>query len=312
MQQQHILCSKCQNKHSVYFRQYSGEYLCRSCFIFSIEEKTCRTISKFSMVNYGDKIAVGVSGGKDSLSLLLVLKHLFERKKTNDIIAITIDEGIAGYRDESLKIVKEFCSRLNIKNEIFSFKELFGMDMDESISIRPSEKMTSCSICGTFRRRAIDISTDYVGANVIATGHNLDDQLQSFMINVISGDINRIGWTYPEPIYYGTKKIKKIKPFIEIYEREIVFYALQQNIPFQAEQCPYQDESVRSEIREFFNSLEENRSGVKYNTYNSILKISKILKNMDNSLKNKCNICGHESTRPICSVCNNLKILKND
>lgn len=310
--QQHILCSKCQNKHSVYFRQYSGEYLCRSCFIFSIEEKTSRTISKFSMVNYGDKIAVGVSGGKDSLSLLLVLKHLFERKKTNDIIAITIDEGIAGYRDESLKIVKEFCSRLNIKNEIFSYKELFGMDMDESMSMRPSEKMTSCSICGTFRRRAIDISTDYVGANVIATGHNLDDQLQSFMINVISGDINRIGWTYPEPIYYGTKKIKKIKPFIEIYEREIVFYALQQNIPFQSEQCPYQNESIRSEIREFFNSLEENRSGVKYNTYNSILKISKILKNMDNSLKNKCNICGHESTRPICSVCNNLKILKND
>jgi cytoplasmic tRNA 2-thiolation protein 1 len=310
--QQHILCSKCQNKQCVYFRQYSGQYLCRSCFIFSIEEKTSRTISKFSMVNYGDKIAVGVSGGKDSLSLLLVLKHLFERKKINDIIAITIDEGIAGYRDESLKIVKEFCSRLNIKNEIFSYKELFGMDMDESMSKRPSEKMTSCSICGTFRRRAIDIATEYVGANVIATGHNLDDQLQSFMINIISGDINRIGWTYPEPIYYGTKKIKKIKPFIEIYEREIVFYALQQNIPFQSEQCPYQDESIRSEIREFFNSLEENRSGIKYNTYNSILKISKILKNMNNSLKNKCNICGHESTKSVCSVCNNLKILKND
>jgi uncharacterized protein (TIGR00269 family) len=264
------------------------------------------------MINYGDKIAIGVSGGKDSLSLLLVLNRIFKRKKTNDIIAITIDEGIAGYRNESLRIVKDFCSKLNIKNEIFSYKELFGIDMDESMSLRPSEKMTSCSICGTFRRRAIDLAADFVGANVIATGHNLDDQLQSFMINVISGDINRIGWTYPEPIYYGTKKIKKIKPFIEIYEREIVFYALQQNIPFQSEQCPYQNESIRSEIREFFNSLEENRSGVKYNTYNSILKISKILKNMDNSLINKCNICGHESTRPICSVCNNLKILKND
>jgi cytoplasmic tRNA 2-thiolation protein 1 len=309
--QQHVLCSKCKRKPSVYFRQYSGEYLCRSCFIYSIEEKTSRTISKFSMVNYGEKIAVGVSGGKDSLSLLLALKHLFERKKTNDLIAITIDEGITGYRDESLKIVKEFCSRLNIKNEIFSYKELFGIDMDESMSIRPSEKMTSCSICGTFRRRAIDIATDYVGANIIATGHNLDDQLQSFMINVLSGDVNRIGWTYPEPISYGIKKIKKIKPFIEIYEREIVFYALQQNIPFQSEECPYQNESIRSEIREFFNSLEENRYGVKYNTFSSILKISKILKNNDNSLKNACDVCGCESTGPICSVCNNLRILRN-
>ena len=307
--QNQMICSKCRIKPSIYFRQYSGEYLCKLCFIFSIEEKTSRTISKFSMVNYGDKIAVGVSGGKDSLSLLLVLKNLFERKKTNDLVAITIDEGITGYRDESLQIVKEFCSKLNIKNEIFSYKELFGVDMDESMSMRPSKKMTSCSICGTFRRRAIDIATDYVGANVIATGHNLDDQLQSFIINVISGDVNRIGWTYPEPVYYGTKKIKKIKPFIEIYEREIVFYALQQNIPFQSEQCPYQDESIRTEIREFFNSLEENRSGIKYNAYNSILKISKILKANDNSLKNRCNKCGYESTGSICSVCNNLNVL---
>ena len=309
---QNSLCSKCQKIEGIYFRQYSGEYLCRSCFIISIEEKTSRTISKFSMVNYGDKIAVGVSGGKDSLSLLLVLSHIFERKKTNDIIAITIDEGIAGYRNESLRIVKDFCSKLNVKNEIFSYKELFGMDMDESMLLRPSEKMTSCSICGTFRRRAIDVAADYVGASVIATGHNLDDHLQSFMINIIAGDVNRIGWIYPEPIYYGENEIKKIKPFIEIYERELVFYALQQNIPFQSEQCPYQDESIRSEIREFFNSLEETRSGVKYNTYNSLLKISKILKTHDCSMKNKCRICGHDSTRSICSVCKNIKILQND
>ena len=155
---QRFLCSKCQKIEGIYFRQYSGEYLCRSCFIISIEEKTSRTISKYSMIKYGDKIAIGVSGGKDSLSLLLVLNHIFGRKKTNDIIAITIDEGIAGYRNESLRIVKDFCSKLNIKNEIFSYKELFGIDMDESMSLRPSEKMTSCSICGTFRRRAIDIA----------------------------------------------------------------------------------------------------------------------------------------------------------
>jgi cytoplasmic tRNA 2-thiolation protein 1 len=308
---QRSLCSKCQKIEGIYFRQYSGEFLCRSCFIISIEEKTCRTISKFSMINYGDKIAIGVSGGKDSLSLLLVLNHIFKRKKTNDIIAITIDEGIAGYRNESLRIVKDFCSKLNIKNEIFSYKELFGIDMDESMSLRPSEKMTSCSICGTFRRRAIDVAADFVGANVIATGHNLDDHLQSFMINIIAGDVNRIGWIYPEPIYYGKNEIKKIKPFIEIYEREIVFYALQQNIPFQSEQCPYQDESIRSEIREFFNSLEETRSGIKYNTYNSLLKISKILKKSDSSVKNKCTICGLDSSQSVCSVCKNIKILKN-
>ena len=224
-------------------------------------------------------------------------------------LSVDLDLVYLPFHDRSKALIGIEQALLNIKNEIFSYKELFGVDMDESMSIRPSKKMTSCSVCGTFRRRAIDIATDYVGANLVATGHNLDDQLQSFMINVISGDVNRIGWTYPEPVYYGTKKIKKIKPFIEIYEREIVFYALQQNIPFQAEQCPYQDESIRTEIREFFNSLEENRSGIKYNAYNSILKISKILKANDNSLKNSCNNCGYESTGPICSVCNNLRVL---
>ena len=92
------------------------------------------------MINYGDKIAIGVSGGKDSLSLLLVLNSIFKRKKTNDIIAITIDEGIAGYRNESLRIVKDFCSKLNIKNEIFGYKELIWNDMDNAMSLRPSRK----------------------------------------------------------------------------------------------------------------------------------------------------------------------------
>lgn len=306
------VCSKCYNKNSIYYRPYSGEYLCRSCFIFSIEEKTSRTISKFSMMRYGDRIAVGVSGGKDSLSLLSIMKKITERKNIKDLVAITIDEGISGYREESLTLVKDFCAKLNIKNEIFSYKDLFGMNMDNAISSRPSEKMTSCSICGTFRRRAIDIAAQNLGMNVIATGHNLDDQLQSFLINIISGDVNRIGWTYPEPIQYGFHHLKKIKPFIEIYEREIVFYALQQNIPFQSEQCPYMNESIRSNMRNFFNSLEEQRPGIKYNTYKSLLKISKMLNSSNDFLSNKCSTCGHESTNGICSVCKNLMILRSD
>lgn len=305
------VCSKCKNKKSIYFRPYSGENLCKSCFIISIEEKTSRTISKFSMFNYGDKIAVGVSGGKDSLSLLYILKKITTRKNICSLIAITIDEGIMGYRDESLKLVKDFCAKVNIKNEIFSYKDIFGMNMDEAISSRPSNKMTSCSICGTFRRRAIDIAAQNVGSNNIATGHNLDDQLQSFLINIISGDISRIGWLNPEPVQYHFNGLKKIKPFIEIYEREIVFYALLQNIPFQTQQCPYMNESVRTDLRNFFNKLEEQRPGIKYNTYSSLLKISNISKSYINTKRNKCSRCGHESNQSICSVCKNLIILQS-
>src|ERR671939_27057 len=97
-------CSKCQKTDSVYYRAYSGEYLCKKCFLRSIEDKAARTISKYSMIDYGDRVAVGVSGGKDSLSLLYVLKMLFDKhlNNGNELVAVTIDEGIEGYRDESL------------------------------------------------------------------------------------------------------------------------------------------------------------------------------------------------------------------
>ena len=250
-----VICTKCETGQSVFHREYSGEYLCRKCFVRSIEDKTSRTISKYSMIGRGDTIAVGVSGGKDSLSLLYVMKKLLERRDNgNNLIAVTIDEGIRGYRDESLQIVKDFCAQLGVESKVLSYKSLFGMDMDEAMINRPSEKMSSCSMCGTFRRRAIDLAAEGVDADVVATAHNLDDQVQTFMINLLAGDAERIGWIYPQPAEYGNK-MKKIKPFVEIYEYEIAFYALQREIPFQSEECPYMNESIRTDLRVFFNQL---------------------------------------------------------
>ncbi|MGI0023551.1 MAG: ATP-binding protein, partial [Nitrososphaera sp.] len=246
-----MLCSKCGRGQSIFRRAYSGENMCKKCFLRSIEDKTAKTISKFSMMRREERVAVGVSGGKDSLSLLFVLKKLFdEHDSGNHLVAVTIDEGIEGYRDESLQIVKEFCSNLGVESKVLNYKALFGVDMDEAMILRPSEKISSCSMCGTFRRRAIDIAAETAGATVVATAHNLDDQLQTFMINLLAGDVERIGWIYPEPVQYADR-IRKIKPFIEIYEYEIAFYALQREIPFQSEECPYKDESIRSDLREF-------------------------------------------------------------
>jgi tRNA(Ile)-lysidine synthase TilS/MesJ len=88
------------------------------------------------MLDYNDKVAVAVSGGKDSLALLFVMKKIFEKHDHSDLIAITIDEGIEGYRNESLQIVKEFCSELKIESKILSYKNLFGIDMDKAILTR--------------------------------------------------------------------------------------------------------------------------------------------------------------------------------
>src|ERR671923_827897 len=307
-----MLCSKCGSSQSVFHRAYSGEYLCRKCFLRSIEEKVAKAISKYSMIEYGDNVAVGVSGGKDSLSLLYVLKVLFDQHSNNgnELIAVTIDEGIKGYRDESLQIVKEFCAQLRVESKVLSYKSLFGIDMDEAMILRSSEKMSSCSICGTFRRRAIDIAAETVEADIVATAHNMDDQLQTFMINLLAGDVERIGWIYPEPVQYASNSMKKVKPFIEIYEYEIAFYALQRGIPFQSEDCPYMNESIRTDLREFFNRLERDHPGIKYNAYRSMTKISKVLRSsMPPSETKKCSRCGRVSTGDICSVCKTLNIL---
>ncbi|MEO9321397.1 MAG: TIGR00269 family protein [Nitrososphaera sp.] len=305
-------CTKCHDDSPVIRREYSGEFLCKKCFQKSIEDKAAKTISKYSMIRYGDRVAVGVSGGKDSLSLLSVLHRQFQnRNNGNELVAITIDEGISGYRDESLSIVKEFCKGLKVENHVLSYKSLFGISMDEAMKTRPSAKMSSCSICGTFRRRAIDLAAEQVGAQVVATGHNLDDHLQTFMINLFAGDVERIGWTHPEPVEYGNG-IRKIKPFVEIPEYEIAFYALQRDIPFQSEECPYMDESIRSEIREFMNRLESRHSGIKYSAFNSAVKIATIVRaNPTEYNSNKCSSCGRDSSGPICSACKTIRILNS-
>ena len=300
-------CDKCQNT-AVYTRKYSGESLCSECFSNSILRKAAKTISKYNMIKNNDLVCVGVSGGKDSLVLLNTLKKMSQSHNFK-IIAVTIDEGIPGYRDEALDIVKEFCTKLDVEFKTYSYKDLFDLTLSESLELRESEKTSSCSICGTFRRRALDHAAKEIGANVIATGHNLDDTLQTFLINTLSGDISKIGWMNPEN---KGKELRKIKPLSEIYESEIVFYAFTNNLPFQSEPCPHMNEGIRTEIREFLNSLEEHRSGIKNNMYHSILKISNIVKAADEKAKRNCQICGNECSGTICSVCSMISNLKND
>ncbi|HJT09149.1 MAG TPA: TIGR00269 family protein [Candidatus Nitrosotalea sp.] len=294
-------CDYCENA-VVYSRKYSGESLCSDCFSKSIIRKTAKTISKYKMINSGDIVGVAVSGGKDSLSLLHTLKQI-SLNHNFTLRAITIDEGIPGYRDEALDIVNSFCSKIGVEHSVFSYKNLFGTTLEQSLELREKEKISSCSICGILRRRAIDFGAKELGVDVVATGHNMDDFIQTFIINLLSGDTNKIGWMDPEST---DKMARRIKPFCEINENEIVFYAFTNDIPFQSEQCPHMNEGIRTEIRDFLNSLEKNRAGIKNNMFKSILKISSKLKDGTGKKWKICSKCGTECTSDTCSVCSTL------
>ena len=299
-------CDKCENT-AVYSRKYSGENLCSQCFSNSILHKAAKTISKYKMIKNNELVCVAVSGGKDSLVLLDILNKM---SKTHNfrIFVVTIDEGIPGYRDEALKIVENFCTQLNIQYKTFSYKKIFDLTLTESLELRNDQKLSSCSICGTFRRRALDHAAKTINADTIATGHNLDDNLQTFLINILSGDAKKIGWMDPDT---SSNKVRKIKPLSEIYESEIVFYAFTNNLPFQTEPCPHMNEGIRTEIREFLNSLELNHDGIKNNMYRTILKISQFMNESNHKEKRMCLVCGNQCTSRICSVCNMLTNLKD-
>ncbi|KER06101.1 PP-loop domain containing protein [Marine Group I thaumarchaeote SCGC AAA799-E16] len=300
-------CDRCENS-AVYTRKYSGQKLCSDCFSNSIVRKTAKTISKHKMIKNNELVAVAVSGGKDSLALL---KIIYEMSSSHNfrIKAITIDEGIPGYRNEALEIVEKFCEELGVEHKVYSYKDLFELTLDEALDLRENEKTSSCSICGTLRRRAIDHAAKNIGADVIATGHNLDDTLQTFVINMLSGDTNKIGWMDPDT---SSNSLRKIKPFCEIYESEIVFYAFTNDIPFQSEPCPHMNEGIRTEIREFLNSLEKQHSGIKNNLYQSILRVSNIVKDTNYKEKMICKKCGSDCTGNVCSVCNMVLKLKEN
>ena len=294
-------CDWCENT-TVYSRKYSGESLCSDCFSKSIVRKTVKTISKYKMINSGDVVGVAVSGGKDSLSLLHTLKQI-SLDHNFTLKAITIDEGIPRYRDEALDMVRTFCNKIQVEHSVYSYKELFGTTLQQSLELREKEKISSCSICGILRRRAIDFGAKELGVDTVATGHNMDDFIQTFIINLLSGDTNKIGWMDPE---LSNNKTRKIKPFCEIYENEIVFYAFTNNIPFQSEECPHMNEGIRTEIRNFLNLLEKNHIGIKNNMYKSILKVSSILREEPGKIWKNCSKCGTECTGDVCAVCNTL------
>lgn len=286
-------CDRCDGV-AVYTRKYSGESLCGGCFSESIVRKTSRTISKYGMMRRGDDVAVAVSGGKDSLSLLHVLRGLSGRGGYS-VRAVTVDEGIPGYRDEALDIVREYCGGLGVECSMISYHEMYGATLEGVLAAR--EGGSACSACGVLRRRAIDRLAR--GADVVATAHNMDDHIQTFLINLMSGDTSKIG---------RNASPGRVAPFREIYEAEIVFYAFVNGIPFQTEPCPHADEGIRTDVRRFLNGMEEGHSGIKNVMYRSIQKISRHVP--DTKTLAPCGRCGRPATGGTCSVCRTLAAAK--
>ena len=128
-------CSYCRKNALVIHRKYSGEFLCKECFVRSIEKNIYKTISKYEMLKPRDKIVVALSGGKDSITLLYNLIKIQEKNyQSKSIIALTIDEGIENYRKNSIQNASTFCKNYGITHKIISFREKIGKTLNEIVS----------------------------------------------------------------------------------------------------------------------------------------------------------------------------------
>ncbi|KAF2137002.1 uncharacterized protein K452DRAFT_279172 [Aplosporella prunicola CBS 121167] len=267
------LCALCQRNRALILRPKNHQKLCKPCFLEVFETEIHHTITSTNLFQRGEKIAIGASGGKDSTVLASVLKTLNERYDYGvELILLSIDEGIKGYRDDSLETVKRNAVQYDMPLTIVGYGELYGWTMDQVVE--QVGKKGNCTYCGVFRRQALDRGAAKLGVGHVVTGHNADDVAETVLMNLLRGDLPRLARTTsiitstpsaaqssPAPGEEGFDhtNIKRSKPLKYAYEKEIVLYAHHKNLDYFSTECIYSPEAFRGSARALIKNLERVR-----------------------------------------------------
>ncbi len=281
--------------------------LCGEHFKERFESITLETIKKYKLIQRGETVAVANSGGKDSLSLLYIISKYF--RKSNKIISITIDEGIKGYRDKTMEIMKEYCKRYGVDYKIYSYKDFTGKTMDDITGVR---KGIPCSACGVLRRYLINYAASEVKADKVATAHNMDDEAENVVMNLVQNDLEkmiRLG------AYSGIVKdggfVPRIKPFLFLSEKETMLFSILNGINAIHTPCPYAGFGFRGLISRKIKQFETEFKGSKRNIIESMLKIKESTDTKKGIKINRCIHCGFPSINEVCEACKLRMELQN-
>jgi len=272
----------------------------------NLEKKVKETLKKIKL-SKKDKILVALSGGKDSTLVAYLLK-----KFGYNIEGFHINLGIGvkgGYSDRCLGAVKKLCNQLEIKLHIYNMKKKMGSSMcflRSGIQERCPTTIKNCAICGVVKKWIMNREVRKLKADKIATGHNLDDEAQTFLINIFKGSPQLSSNLGAITRRIGDKKfIPRIKPLFYIPEDEIRKFTKKNKLPVIYEKCPCALDSYRIQVREFLNTL-SNKDKLKIvNNFEKLLP--RIEKTTDTRLK-YCKICGEPARTQICKKCRLLKI----
>ncbi len=291
-------CSQCKNE-AVAFLKYNGSHLCDKHFIKFFQKRVNLEFRAELRITRPVRIGVALSGGKDSSVALHETKRIFGMRRDVSIVAVTIDEGIKSYRPETMKAAESLTAKLGIEHRILRIEDAFGVTMDD---VSQGDRLTPCSYCGVFRRKLINGAGIEEGLDYMVTGLNLDDTAQSMMMNLVRGDIARIGRMGPHSISKDGL-VPRLQPLRKIPEKEVMLYAILQGIDFSHSTCPYADRAIRNEFRESIDRWEERSPGTKHSIVNSVDKIKALIPLESDIRMGKCKICGSPSPGDICQSC---------
>lgn len=302
-------CDKCGSPEIIIKRKQSGQKLCKDCFIQSIQNKVIKDIRRYNLIERGDKVLLGLSGGKDSVMLLDILNTL-DKRGIIDLVAVTIDEGIEGYREEGVEIAIKNAEKLGVEHRVVTLQEYFGTTLDDIIQKTTSDgRRNACTYCGVFRRWIFNRVSREVGATKIATGHNLDDETQSIVMNYLEGNIQNLTRIGPKSESKSERFTVKIKPLREIPEKEIGLYVVAKELDVHFASCPYAGESFRAEVGSFIKQLSNDHPTIMYSTLRGFDRMKPVLKRefSKESIFEVCEQCGEPSASKLCKACSFLK-----
>ena len=292
-------CDHC-GYDAVTFIRYNGAHLCAHHFMKYVEKRVKREIRKQIDLKPGDKVAVAVSGGKDSMVTLHLLNETFKDRDDIEIHCITIDEGIKGYRDSSIDIVRRYCEKEGIPFHLIAFKDVFGLTMDRIAPL--SGENSPCTYCGVFRRKCMNTVAKEIGANYLATGHNLDDMSQSIMMNFVRGDVERLARLGPhKKVQPGL--IPRFAPLRAIPEKESLLYAMVSGMEYHDLTCPYWEEALRNQYRSVVDDLESRSPGSKFSILSSYDQLYPMLTENYKAAELKRCECGEPTLGRKCKAC---------
>ncbi|TLZ81133.1 MAG: TIGR00269 family protein [Methanobacteriota archaeon] len=295
-----MACNRC-GAPAVEWIRYSGDHLCREHFLDFVERRAKRELRSQVDLRSGERVAIGMSGGKDSSTTAALLARFFENRRDVELIGITIDEGIASYRPLGIEYARRLCAKLGIEHRVLAYEQTVGHTMDEVVSV--DGEAIPCSYCGPFRRHALNRAAREVDADYVATGLNLDDTAQSILMNVARGDIEKLARLGP----HETRQpglVPRIQPLRMIPEKEVYLYAVLRGIEFHDATCPYAERAQRGRFREILHRLEEESPGTRHAIVSGYDQMRPLLQaRYPPAPLNACARCGEPTVNEVCKAC---------